>query len=83
MTLKNDKAQRRLPYVAHILMKVVYVTPRPNETIPLWENIHLIRATGEAEAYSLAEAIGKESEINDGFFARTIRRFFSIAESAN
>lgn len=55
-------------YVAHILMRVIYDEPIPEETIPLWENLHLIKAKDDHEAFEQAERIGRDSEISEGFF---------------
>ena len=48
-------------------MQVVYLIAQPNDTISIWENLHLIKTQSEEEAWKEAEAIGKSSEVYDGF----------------
>ncbi len=55
-------------YIAHLILRVVYKDPRPDESIPLWENLHLIRAADDHEAFQQAEHVGRQSEVLDDFF---------------
>jgi hypothetical protein len=52
-------------FAAHIVMYVEFKTERQT-TYPVWENIVLIHAAGEDEAFAKAESKGRESEGDDG-----------------
>lgn len=56
-------------YVAHIIMYVEYKSGE-QEPIPVWENIVLIEADSDKEAFAEAEEIGKSEAVDDdGGFA--------------
>jgi len=61
-------AKQTKSYIAHLILRVVYNEPRPDDFIPLWENLHLIRAVDDQEAFEEAERLGRESEVHEGFF---------------
>jgi hypothetical protein len=52
-------------FAAHIIMYVEFKTGRQT-TYPVWENIVLIHAAGEDEAFAKAEKKGRETEGDDG-----------------
>jgi hypothetical protein len=52
-------------FAAHIIMYVEFKTERQT-TYPVWENIVLVHAAGEDEAFAKAEKKGRESEGDDG-----------------
>jgi hypothetical protein len=51
-------------YAAHILMYVKR-KGKPARKIPIWENIVLIKAASDDEAFAKAERLGKEGEGDD------------------
>lgn len=56
-------------YTAHIIMNVEYMNPAEQTEYPFWENIVLVEADTEDEAWEQAEAIGRRGETDgmDGF----------------
>lgn len=52
-------------YSAHIVMLVEF-KEAPQERFPVWENIVLVAADTEAEAFTKAEAFGRLEEGDDG-----------------
>src|SRR6266851_5252206 len=52
-------------YAAHIIM-AVQLRSRRQTRFPVWENIVLIAAASEAEAFPKAEQIGRRNEGDDG-----------------
>jgi hypothetical protein len=55
-------------FAAHIVM-MVEIKGRKQESFPVWENIVLIRAASEEEAYQQAEDLGRKDEGDeDGAF---------------
>jgi hypothetical protein len=51
-------------YAAHIVM-MVQLKEQPQERFPVWENIVLVKARSEEEAFAKAEARGHEDEGDD------------------
>ena len=51
-------------FAAHIVM-VVEIKERKQDRFPAWENIVLVKAASEAEAYRQAEELGREDEVDD------------------
>lgn len=68
MVIKEKRLVNQHAYVAHILMRVAYEGLQTSCHISLWENLHLIKASSEAEAWSEAEKIGKSSEKREGYW---------------
>ena len=55
-------------YSAHIIMAVEFEDPADQTSYPFWENITLVEADSEGEAWERAEAIGRgeETDGSDG-----------------
>jgi hypothetical protein len=51
-------------FAAHIILYVKY-TKHPQKTYPLWENVVLIKAQSEQEAFAKAEAHGQRMAGNE------------------
>jgi len=51
-------------YAAHLILYVQFKN-RPQRKVPVWENIILIKAKTEEEAFAKAEQRGKEDEGDD------------------
>lgn len=56
-------------YAAHVIMSVKFDNPEDQTTYPVWENIVLVEAGSEDEAWGEAERLGREEETDgtDGF----------------
>jgi hypothetical protein len=56
-------------YTAHIIMSVQFDNQADQTTYPVWENIVLIQAPSEDEAWERAEQIGRDEQTDgsDGF----------------
>ncbi len=56
-------------YAAHIIMNVEFADPADQTSYPFWENIVLVEAESEDEAWEKAERIGRDDETDgtDGF----------------
>lgn len=52
-------------FAAHIVM-MVKIKEQKQDDFPVWENIVLIKAASEAEAYQQAEDLGRKDEGDDG-----------------
>jgi hypothetical protein len=49
-------------YTAHIIMAVEFEDPADQTSYPIWENITLVEADSEEEAWEKAERLGREEE---------------------
>ena len=56
-------------YAAHIIMSVRFENPEDQTTYPVWENIVLVDAKNEDQAWKKAEELGQAEEADgtDGF----------------
>jgi hypothetical protein len=56
-------------YAAHVIMSVEFKDPADQTSYPLWENIVLVEADSEDEAWTQAKRLGLEEETagTDGF----------------